>query len=235
MDINYHRNNFFLYPKELMKNRLLDEGWWGGWQSAQWDVCPADFYSYISSTWVPKLAPLVRLSVDGQLIVAGHPVYNTYSGFFRTLWGGVKSTVSAVCDDIHHLASNNDRNPHKHQPVFNSKKEDWVEKLMWDMGMARSNYKPEVKDLFPHMNVGTVGHIDYANAAFRQYIGRTTYVPPKGDEIIESIRDLINRPEHRHFEPIGPQTIEEYQAHLRAWDPAKQEPTLAGLFFGIRK
>lgn len=227
MDINYHRNNYFLYPKELLKKRLLEEGWWGGWQTAQWDVYPADFYSYISSIWVPKLAPLVRVNTNNQLTVAGHNVNNTYAGYFRNTWGTIKGAVQEVMNKVKPVPKNG--------PVLNRQKEEWVEKLMWEMGMARSNYKPEVKDLFPHMNVGTVGHIDYANTPFRQYIGRTTYHGPTGEDIINEMRKMMVSPEHCDIKPIGPQTIEEYQAHLRAWDPAKQEPTLAGLFFGIRK
>jgi len=227
VDINYHRNNYFLYPKELLKKRLLDEGWWGGWRSAQWDVCPADWSSYVSSTWVPKLAPLVYIDTNGQLLVSGHNVNNTYAGYFRNTWGTIKGAVQEVMDKVTPVP--------KKGPVLNRQKEEWVEKLMWDMGMARSNYKPEVKDLFPHMNVGTVGHIDYGRSPFRQYIGRATYHSATGEDIINEMRKMMSTPEHCDVKPIGPQTIEEYQAYLRAFDPAKKEPTLAGLFFTSRK
>ena len=227
MDIKYHRSNFFLYPRATLRHHLEMNDTWGGWRAAEWGVHPMDCNSYISGTWVPKLAPLVRVNTNNQLTVAGHNVNNTYAGYFRNTWGTIKGAVQEVMNKVKPVPKNG--------PVLNRQKEEWVEKLMWEMGMARSNYKPEVKDLFPHMNVGTVGHIDYANTPFRQYIGRTAYTSASGDKIIETMRNLINRPEHCDFKPIGPQTIEEYQAYLRAFDPAKKEPTLAGLFFGTRK
>lgn len=230
MDINYHRNNFFLYPQALLRKRLEEDGVWAGWQNAQWGVYPADWYSYISNTWVPKLAPLVRIN-HGGLEVGG---FNLQT-HLRRIGGG---PVSKFYFELHQRAKQIQQKAAdlKEQmvptkgPVPRTKKEEWVEKLMWDMGMARSKYKPEVKDLFPHMNVGTVGHIDYANTAFRQYLGRTVHIPPRGEDIINEIRKMMVTPEHCDVKPIGPQTIEEFQAYLRAFDPAKKEPTLAGLF-----
>lgn len=35
MDINYHRNNYFLYPHTLLRKRLEEDGVWAGWQPAK--------------------------------------------------------------------------------------------------------------------------------------------------------------------------------------------------------
>lgn len=149
---------------------------WGGWQHASFVVDPGpNANAYISCTPIPKFTPLVKIDNKGNLEVAGSQVFNRFTGYLQNSWNSIKESFSDVADDVRHLIRNNDRNPRKHQPVFNSSKEEWVEKLMWEMGMKRSNYNPTFKDKFPYVNVGTVGHIDFGRANFIQFTGRRNY------------------------------------------------------------
>lgn len=163
-----------------MQQRLLMDDLWGGWQSAKWDVYPADFYSYVNCTWVPKLTPLIHINNRGQLEVGG---FNLNIHLRRREGGPGGKFYSDLYQHANRLQQKamdlkEQMIPTK-GPVPRTKKEDWVEKAMWEMGMSRSNYRPEPLTPPTNVNVGTVGHIDHGKISLRQYLGRTVYVAPR--------------------------------------------------------
>ena len=98
---------------------------------------------------------------NGGLEVAGFNVLNRFRGRLRTISTTIKDCFTSVMEDVQHLADNSHRNPGRHKPVFSSRKEEWVEKAMWQMGMSRSKYKPTPVERSPFVNVGTIGHADF--------------------------------------------------------------------------
>lgn len=111
---------------------------------------------------------------DRQLWVGGFSVkkweqFPDFSPFRdKHYYACVDSITEMVRND---LKQPRDKEGYLKDPVPRSKREEWVEKAMWEMGMSRSNYRPTFNDRFPYFNVGTVGHQDQERILF--YTGKS--------------------------------------------------------------
>lgn len=83
----------------------------------------------------------------------------------------------ACMDSITEMARNDLKQPRDKEgylkdPLPRSHdREEWVDKAMWEMGMSRSCYRPGFKERHPHVNVGTIGHVDQERVLY--YTGKS--------------------------------------------------------------
>lgn len=151
--------NLIWYPRDRMEQELRDLGLHGGWTKMSTPVTEGVINPYVLVTWMPKLAPLVMLDGNNRY-VAGVKVGHWLDSFGKQTMSVISRAYGEVILDLREEAKAN-----KDPVPRNRKREPWADKAMYDMRMKRSNHRPPEFDfqVKPYVNVGTVGHVDYAH------------------------------------------------------------------------
>jgi len=238
VDVWMHPPKITLMEDIPAKYREL--GLWGGWRHASFVVNPGpNANSYISRVPLPKFTPL--LSNDFIEALLADPVIEQMR--FDALAGLMVDEVNRLYNskkEMRRLEKEAEKDP-KWPVPHNDERETWVEQLMYQMGMSRSTYDPYHEVAFPYANVGTVGHVDISRPGFIQFTGRLNYKDMAVHDALTSFKQMLDHATVEQYvnSARGPQNIEEYQEWARDWleanDPAKQRPTIGGLFFGKSK
>lgn len=137
----------YLYPETSTSTRIVDHS-----------MEPPYLQVWDHSLWI------------GGIVVKDWKKFPDYSGTIDKYYYACVDSLTEICRTD--IKESRDKEGYLKDPVpRNHKREEWVEKAMWEMGMSRSNYRPGFKDRFPHVNVGTIGHQDQERMLF--YTGKS--------------------------------------------------------------
>lgn len=130
----------------------------GGWQRCTYPVYVPSYDnpyghcnggSYAVSLYVPKLAPLMAIQ-DNRMTVGGYQVHKDFKVMHRYLHDisvflAVQERADEMLWERMGCGSGLDKEGYPNDPVPRDRyRESWVEKAMWQMGMSRSRYVPNV-------------------------------------------------------------------------------------------